>query len=43
MYQGGPTAFGGAGTAYHGPPENYGEVVKTDIDCQKTFMNVYFK
>lgn len=40
---GGPSAFGGAGTAYHGPPDAPVEVVRTDIDCQKTYMNVIFK
>ena len=42
---GGPTAFGGRPTRidFYIPPGNYGEVVKTDIDCQKTFMTVNFK
>lgn len=40
---GGQSAFGSGGSAYHGPPDMPMQVLNTDIDCQKTFMNVYFK
>jgi len=42
-YPGGQSAFGAGGSAYHGPPDMPMQVLNTDIDCQKTFMNVYFK
>lgn len=39
---GGPTAFGTGGSAYHEPTE-IREEVTTNLECQKTYMNVFFK
>merc|ERR1712071_723830 len=45
--EGNPSAFGPTGSAFHdvleGPLEIPMEVLETNVDCQKSFMNIFFK